>query len=123
MTTAPLGYGAFSFLVSIAGKPFGGFSEISGLDPGTQSGDLALKRGVIDAYVLREWLGQAGTSGVTTRKDVMVSLLDERRNVVQRWTLRGVIPKKFTGPTLSGKGGGDVAMEEIVLSADGIELA
>jgi phage tail-like protein len=123
MTTAPLGYGAFTFVVSIAGRPFGGFSEISGLDSGIHSGDLALKRGVIDAYVLREWLGRAGTSGVAARKDVMVSLFDERRNVVQSWTLRGVIPKKFTGPTLSGKSGGDVPMEEIVLSADGIELA
>jgi hypothetical protein len=25
---------------------------------------------------------------------------------------------KYTGPTLAGKGGGDVAMEEIVLSAE-----
>jgi len=33
-----------------------------------------------------------------------------------------VIPMKYTGPTFAGKGGGDVAMEEIVLSAEALEL-
>jgi hypothetical protein len=41
---------------------------------------------------------------------------------VQRWNLRGVIPLKWTGPTLAAKGGGDVAMEELVLSAEYLEL-
>jgi hypothetical protein len=36
--------------------------------------------------------------------------------------LRGVVPSKYTGPTLAGKGGGDVAMEEIVLSAQALEI-
>ena len=30
---------------------------------------------------------------------------------------------KYTGPTLAGKGGGEVAMEELVLSAEGYEIA
>jgi hypothetical protein len=29
---------------------------------------------------------------------------------------------KYTGPTLAAKGGGDVAMEELVLSVQGLEL-
>jgi len=29
---------------------------------------------------------------------------------------------KYTGPTLAGKGSGDVAMEELVLSAEGYEI-
>ena len=29
---------------------------------------------------------------------------------------------KYTGPTLAAKGGGDVAMEELVLSSEGIDL-
>jgi hypothetical protein len=41
---------------------------------------------------------------------------------VQTWVLRGVIPMKYTGPTLAGKGGGDVAMEEIALSAEAMEI-
>jgi hypothetical protein len=30
-------------------------------------------------------------------------------------------PKKWVGPTLAAKGGGDVAMEELHLVAEGIE--
>jgi hypothetical protein len=37
--------------------------------------------------------------------------------------LHGVIPMKYTGPTLAGKGGGDVAMEELVLSAEALSMA
>ncbi|MNT95879.1 T4-like virus tail tube protein gp19 [compost metagenome] len=51
-----------------------------------------------------------------------VTLLDEAHGPVQTWVLRGVIPMKYTGPTLAGKGGGDVAMEEVVLSAEAMEI-
>jgi hypothetical protein len=33
------------------------------------------------------------------------------------------MPIKWTGPTLAAKGGADVAMEELVLSAEKIEFA
>ena len=33
------------------------------------------------------------------------------------------MPMKWTGPTLAAKGGADVAMEELVLSAEKIEFA
>jgi phage tail-like protein len=40
---------------------------------------------------------------------------------IQAWRLRNARPKKYTGPTLGGKGN-DVAIEELVLSTEGIEL-
>jgi len=39
---------------------------------------------------------------------------------VRKWILQAVVPLKYTGPTLAGKGG-DVAMEEVVLSSEGIQ--
>ena len=50
-------------------------------------------------------------------------LQDESGKAMQQWKLRNVVPMKYTGPTLAGKGGGDVAMEELVLSAEGYEIA
>jgi hypothetical protein len=41
---------------------------------------------------------------------------------VQRWTLHNAMPLKYTGPTLAGKGGGDVAMEELVLSVEELQV-
>jgi len=138
-------YGAFNFLVNIdGGEMLGGFSDVSGLGteitiaeyrngnerenhvrkvPGIHKvSDVTLKRGVIDSKSLWDWITQTRTEGVAAQKNVVVTLLDEARNAVQNWKLRGVVPMKYSGPTLAAKGGGDVAMEELVLSAEAIEL-
>lgn len=138
-------YGAFNFLVNFAGsEAFGGFSDVSGLGseitvaeyrygndrenhvrkvPGVHKvGDVTLKRGVIDSTAVWQWITETRTTGVVAQKDVSITLLDEARNPVQTWKLRNVIPMKYTGPTLAAKGGGDVAMEELVLSAEGLEV-
>jgi phage tail-like protein len=138
-------YGAFNFLVNFAGsEAFGGFSDVSGLGseitvaeyrygndrenhvrkvPGVHKvADVTLKRGVIDSSSVWQWITETRTTGVLAQKDVSITLLDEARNPVQTWKLRNVIPMKYTGPTLAAKGGGDVAMEELVLSAEGLEV-
>jgi phage tail-like protein len=40
---------------------------------------------------------------------------------VATWSLRNAQPKKWTGPTMAAKGGGEVAMEELHLVHEGIE--
>ena len=138
-------YGAFNFLVNVdGGETFGGFSDVSGLGtditiaeyrngnekenhvrkiPGIHKvGDVTLKRGVIDSQSLWDWIKDTRTNGVAAQKNVVITLLDEAQNAVQSWKLRGVVPMKYTGPTLAAKGGGDVAMEELVLSAEAIEI-
>ena len=139
-------YGAFNYLVNFGGDELlGGFAEVSGI--GTEItvaeyrngndkenhvrklggvhkvNDVTLKRGILDSKLLFDWIAQARTKGPAAQKSVTITLLDESQAPVQAWVLRGVIPMKYTGPTLAGKGGGDVAMEEIVLSAEGMELA
>ena len=145
MATRTHPYGAFNFLVNIdGGETFGGFSDVSGLGtditiaeyrngnekenhvrkvPGIHKvGDVTLKRGVIDSKSLWDWIKQTRTTGVGAKKNVVITLLDEAQSAVQSWKLRGVVPMKYTGPTLAAKGGGDVAMEELVLSAEAIEI-
>lgn len=138
-------YGAFNFIVKFDGaEDFGGFSDVSGLStdvtvaeyrngndtlnhvrkiPGIHKvGDVTLKRGVINSASLWGWIGQVRTEGVNAQRQVSITLLDETRNPVQTWTLRGCVPLKYTGPTLAAKGGGDAAMEELVLSVEGLDL-
>lgn len=137
-------YGAFNFLVEIDGAEFGGFSDVSGLSsdltiaeyrngndrvnhvrkiPGLHKvSDVTLKRGIVNSTDLWAWVKQARTESVGAQRSVTVTLLDEARNAVQRWRLRGTIPMKYSGPTLAAKGGGDVAMEELVLSVEDFEL-
>lgn len=143
MSNRPTPYGAFNFEISIGGETFGGFSDVSGLvteftmaeyregtDPKNhvrkvpgiyKAGDVTLKRGIISSRVIWEWVEAVRKNGVNGKKDaVVIKLLDEARNPVQSWKLVNVAPMKFTGPTLAAKGGGDVAMEEVVLSAEDI---
>ncbi len=137
-------YGAFNFAVEIDGIAVAGFSDVSGLNteitiseyregtyplnhvlkvPGIHKvGDVTLKRGIIDSKEFWDWIKQVRQEGVRAQRNVSVILMDESHNEVQRWNLRGVIPLKWTGPTLAAKGGGDVAMEDLVLSAEALEL-
>lgn len=137
-------YGAFNFIVNVDGADFGGFSDVSGL--GTEVtmaeyrygndkenhvrklagihkvSDVTLKRGVLNSKTLFDWIAQTRTQGPAAQKNVTITLLDESHKSVQTWLLRGVVPMKYTGPTLAAKSSSDVAMEEIVLSAEAMEL-
>ena len=146
--TAP--YPSYNYIVNLNGprdpeKLLGGFSDVSGLTteihiseyrdgnepesqvrkmPGSKkNGDVTLKRGVVDSSDLWDWIKQTQTTGVLAQRDVVITLRDEANNPVQAWKLRNVVPMKYTGPTLAGKGGGEVAMEELVLSTEGFEIA
>jgi phage tail-like protein len=142
-------YGAFNFLVNVNGpvgpdEPLGGFSDVSGLGtemtiaeyrngnekenhvrkvPGIHKvSDVTLKRGIVNSQDLWEWIDEVRHSGPLAQRDVVITLRNEIGEDVQSWILRGVVPLKYTGPTLAAKGGGDVAMEELVLAAEALEL-
>jgi phage tail-like protein len=146
--TAPLP--AYNDIVNLNGprdpeKLLGGFSDVSGLSsdihiseyrdgnevephvrkiPGSHKvSDVTLKRGVVNSMDLWDWMTQTRRQGVLAQRDVVITLRDEAGNPMQSWKLRNVVPMKYTGPTLAGKGGGEVAMEELVLSAEGFEIA
>jgi phage tail-like protein len=80
--------------------------------------DVTLKRGIVNSTDLWTWIAQVRKTGPAAKREVVITLRDEAGATVQSWKLRGVIPMKYTGPTLAAKGGGDVAMEELVLSAE-----
>jgi|SRR3954468_12167116 len=139
-------YPAFNFTVSFipGGEIFGGFSDVSGImteitiaeyrsgnDPANnvrkvqglnKAGDVTLKRGIIDSAAVWDWIVQTRTEGPDAKKTVVIALQNEKHEPVQKWTLRRVIPLKWTGPTLAGKGGGEVAMEEMVLSVEELDF-
>ena len=143
-------YGAFNFLVNFGGdnnpdSVLGGFSDVSGIGteiniaeyrngnekenhvrkiPGTHKvSDVTLKRGVVNSEDFWSWITEVQREGPAKQRDVTISLRDEAGDAVQTWTLRKVVPSKYTGPTLAAKGGGDVAMEELVLAAKSLEMA
>jgi phage tail-like protein len=142
-------YGAFNFLVNFGGDNasdsiLGGFSDVSGIGSeiniaeyrngnekenhvrkisGTHKiSDVTLKRGVVNSKDFWSWISEVQREGPSKQRDVSINLRDEAGNSVQTWILRRVVPSKYSGPALAAKGGGDVAMEELVLAAEAMEI-
>lgn len=143
-------YSVFNYLVNLddgtEGDIAGGFSEVSGLNAEVtvaeyrngnapvnyvtkipaihKAGDVTLKRGVIGADNIYGWLDQVRAGNLGAKRNVTVKLKSEdptSATAVVTWKLINAMPIKWTGPTLTAKGGSDVAIEELVLAVEHIE--
>jgi phage tail-like protein len=143
-----LPYAQFNFLVDLGtGQtegPEAGFQECSGIsmtidvieyrngndkenNPRKLTGlarvsDVTLKRGIIGSVSLYQWIDQIRNGDQSARRTVTIQLQNEDRSgVVMTWKLlRARIVKHMTGP-LNAKGT-DVAMEELTLAYERLEL-
>src|SRR6476620_2586082 len=93
--------------------------KITGLNKAT---DVTMKRGVIGSLNLYTWLDQIRNGDQNALRTVTIQLQNEdHTQVVQTWKLlRARIIKHVSGP-LNAKGT-DVAMEELVLSYERLEM-
>ena len=142
-------FSQFNFLVDLGtgdtNGPQAGFQEVAGLGleytpaeyrngnevlnaPRKINGmykvpDVTLKRGVIGATDLYEWLDQvrAGAQDESLRTVRIELLSEDRQSTAVTWTLTGARPMKYTGPSLNGKGN-EVAVEELVLACEDIRM-
>ena len=140
-------YVQFNFLVDIgAGTegPDAGFQEVSGIGMEVtvaeyrngnerensvrkitglnKSTDVTMKRGVIGSLTLYEWLNDIRNGDQKALKDVVIRLQNEDHSqVVQTWVLQRARIIKHTSGPLNAKGT-DVAMEELVLAYERLEM-
>ena len=142
-------YAQFNFTVDLnvsgmdPGSFSGGFQEVSGIgmevtvseyrngsdkDNGTRKitglnkqSDVTLKRGVIGALPLYEWLNDIRNGNQQSYRDVTVTLQNEAHEPVLEWRLMRARVIKVTYGPLNAKGN-DVAMEEMVLSYERLEM-
>ena len=93
--------------------------KITGLNKAT---DVTLKRGIIGSLDLYQWLNQIRNGDQNALRTVTIQLQNEDRTAsVQTWKLlRARIIKHTSGP-LNAKGT-DVAMEEMVLAYERLEM-
>jgi phage tail-like protein len=130
---------------------FGGFSEVVGLTnspvtfrapvefrrAGGQGGlvdagqllhgihkvpDVTLKRGVVDSSSFWNWIAAARASAALGRSDGTIVLRNETGQPVQRWKFSNAFPSHYSGPTLGGKGGNNIAIEELIISPEAIQI-
>ncbi len=140
-------YPNFRFKVEFVGGPGkdsfqAGFQEISGLSNEitiaeyrngnevlnhvrkvamlNKKSDVTFKRGHTASSYYYAWL-KAVRDGSRERHTIRVEMFNELGNqVVSTWTLVDTIIMKITWPTFNGKGGTDLAIEEIVVSVGDI---
>jgi phage tail-like protein len=133
-------YANFNFVVEIDGVTAAGFQEVSGLAaevniieyregadtssirklPGLRKfTNVTLKRGVTQDKSLWNWFKQT-LSGAPARATVAITLLDEQRNAVSRWTLLNAWPAKWEGPPLNAKSN-DIAIETLEIAHEGLD--
>jgi phage tail-like protein len=93
--------------------------KITGMNKST---DVTLKRGVIGSLTLYQWLNDIRNGNQSALRNVVVHLQNEdHTSVVQTWKLlRARIIKHTSGP-MNAKGT-DVAMEEMVLAYERLEM-
>jgi phage tail-like protein len=141
-------YVQFNFLVDLgtgnSDGPEAGFQEVSGIGMEVtvseyrngnarensvmkitgmnKSTDVTLKRGVIGSLNLYKWLDDIRNGNQGALRTVVIQLQNESHSdVVQTWKLlRARIIKHTSGP-LNAKGT-DVAMEELVLAYERLEM-
>lgn len=141
-------YVQFNFLVDLGtgntNGPEAGFQEISGIGMEVtvseyrngnhkensvmkitgmnKSTDVTMKRGVIGSLNLYQWLNDIRNGSESSLRTVTIQLQNEdHTNVVTTWKLmRARIIKHTSGP-LNAKGT-DVAMEEMVLAYERLEM-
>jgi len=141
-------YTEFNFLVDLGNGvtegPEAGFQEISGISQElavteyrngnsrensvlkltglNKVQDITLRRGIIGSLNLYNWLNDIRNGDQAAFRNVTIQLQNEDHTaVVQTWKLiRARITKHTSGP-LNGKGS-DVAMEELVLTYERLEM-
>jgi len=96
-----------------------GVTKITGLN---KASDVTLKRGVIGSLNLYQWLNDIRNGNQNAVRTVTIQLQNEdHTEVVQTWKLlRARVIKHTSGP-FNAKGS-DVAMEELVLAYERLEL-
>jgi phage tail-like protein len=93
--------------------------KVTGLNKST---DVTLKRGVIGSLNLYQWLNEIRNGNQSAMRTVTIHLQNEDHTaIVQTWKLlRARIIKHVSGP-MNAKGT-DVAMEELTLSYERLEM-
>jgi phage tail-like protein len=140
-------YGRFNFLVDLGTGntegPDAGFQECSAIGmeiavaeyrngnerenaprkvPGlTKVPDVTLKRGIVGSLALFDWI-RAVRDGTVDRRTVTIQLVaEDHSGPVLAWRLLRAFPVKYVAGPLDARGG-EVAMEELTLSCERLEL-
>jgi phage tail-like protein len=140
-------YGRFNFLVDLGtgstDGPDAGFQECSGIGMEiavaeyrngndkenaprkitgtTKVADVTLRRGIVGSLGLFEWIRGVHDGGQETRNVTIQLVSEDHSGAVLTWRLLRARPVRYVSGPLDARGG-DVAMEELTLAYERLEL-
>lgn len=92
--------------------------KMSGLQ---KYGNLTLKRGVVEGNnEFYAWVNEIKLNK-PERRDITISLLNEKHEPTMVWTLRNAWPTKLTAPDLKASGN-EVAIEQLEVAHEGFTV-
>jgi phage tail-like protein len=87
-----------------------------------KNSNVILKRGIMQSdNKLFQWLSSGMKLSKVDRKDLTISLLNEKHEPVMTWKVSRAFPVKLEGPQLKAMGN-EVAIESIELAHEGLEI-
>ena len=131
----------FELKLSPVSKPVGYYTEVSGLSAEIEvmtyneggrndsvhklptrmkHPNLVLKRGVTTVKDLEAWLEDSFMG--PTRKEITLTMYNQRLEKIRTWSFKNAYPVKWTGPSFNS-GQNALATEALEIVHDGIKLA
>lgn len=133
-----------NFLVEIDGSTEFAFQEVSGLEYGFEvveyreggdwtttrkfqgqaaAGNITLKRGLLaKADSLRAWVQSSARPDPLVRRSGSIVLIDDAGKEIKRWNFTRSWPVSWRLQPLESNGHKDLAIEELVIAVDTLEL-
>jgi len=111
-----------SYQVLLRGNPLATFAVAEGLRTertSTVPGPIRLAQGRVHPEFL-SWIQQLRANPGIRTEEITIREVDPSGQILRSWRLVRVGVRRWTGPTLNAQPGADVAMDEVVLSAEGI---
>jgi phage tail-like protein len=82
---------------------------------------VSFKRGIVlNDLDFFNWINTK-SSGTMERRDIRITLLNERQEPILRWKLRNCFPTKYIGPVLMANDS-SIAVETLVVVHEGMEM-
>ena len=83
---------------------------------------LTMKRGLFEKSLeLYDWFNSMHTDDFT-KKDVVISMLNNNNEAIMTWTVANAFPTKFNGPSLDATSS-EISFQSIEIKGDSIVIA
>ncbi|WP_058189488.1 phage tail protein [Terracidiphilus gabretensis] len=113
------GFTAAAGLPELPIRRYEGTEELGRVQGTYTANDVTMKRGLVNATELLNWIAQTRTSEASAVSEMIVTLRNETGTPIISWQLTNALPLRYTGPLTDNQD--EAALEELILSCQSIQ--